>query len=302
MKPIERILAAIDLSEISEEVLKASSFLAEKIEETGKPPVLSVLHVVHQIPFEGHFFSPLDPILIQQIEEQAKIECEKKVQSFIRKNKTISTEVKIGIPSVDLIRFAKQHKVQFVVAGTHNRKGFERFFLGSVAETITKQSDCPVWIVKDKFKSPQKILLLTDFSQNSKSGFMLGLFLAKLFHASVHLLSVFELPFLPSYATIDTSEYELKMKEAAEEEFQKWLEEAKLAKLSVTGELREGRVADEIEKVVQEQSIDLLVMSTHGQTGLFHKFLGSTATKIIRQISCSFLTTHPENFRWKEIG
>lgn len=296
MKPIERVLAAVDFTNYGKQTVKAAVFLSKALK--AKP---TVLHIVNQAPFDGHFFGPASVDLMNQIEVKAREELAKAVQEWTQGEPEIHLEVDMGVPYVDILRFAKSQKSQFIVLGTHGHKGLEHLLLGSVAETVVQKSEVPVWVVKGEFREPKKILLLTDFSAASRAGFALGLFLAKIFGASVHLLHVYELPYLPSFSMIDVTEYELKIKEMRKEELDKWVEEARMAKLEVSAALKEGRVSEQVQKYVQEEQIDLLVMSTHGETGLFYKHLGSAAHHLIRHLPCSAITVRPENFKLKEI-
>jgi len=296
MKPIERILAPIDFSNHGEHAVKAASFLAKHLKAK-----LSILHIVNQAPFDGHFFGPASVDLVNQIEEKARVELSNAVQQWTRGEQEAQIEVDVGVPYVDILRYAKNQKSQFLVVGTHGREGLERMVLGSVAETLVQKSEVPVWVVKGEFRPPQRLLLLTDFSAASRAGFALGLFLAKLFGASVHLLHIYEFPYLPSFSMVDVTEYELKIKEMRKEELGKWAEEARISKLEVQAVLREGKVGEQVQKYVTEEKIDLLVMSTHGETGLFYKHLGSVAHHLIRHLPCSAITVRPENFKLKEI-
>jgi len=55
-------------------------------------------------------------------------------------------------------------------------------------------------------------------------------------------------------------------------------------------EIAEGRPADAIVRFAQERAVELIVMATHGRTGLSHFFLGSVAEQVVRQASCPVLT------------
>jgi nucleotide-binding universal stress UspA family protein len=54
--------------------------------------------------------------------------------------------------------------------------------------------------------------------------------------------------------------------------------------------LQSGYAATEILRIVEERQIDLLVMGSHGLTGLAHVLFGSTADRVVRRASCSVLT------------
>ncbi len=296
MKPIERILAAVDFTNYAEETVKAASFLAKNLKAK-----MTVLHIVNQAPFDGHFFGPASVDLMNQIEDKARTELSNALKQWVPADQEAQVEVDVGVPYVDILRYAKNLKSQFLLLGTHGREGLERLMLGSVAETVIQKSEVPVWLVKGAFKQPKKILILTDFSNASRAGFALGLFFAKLFSASVHLLHVYEVPYLPSFAMIDVTEYELKIKELRKEELGKWTDEARMSKLEVFSSLKEGNVTEQVQQYVKEENIDLLVMSTHGESGLFYKHLGSVAHQLIRHLPCSAITVRPENFKLKEI-
>jgi nucleotide-binding universal stress UspA family protein len=55
-----------------------------------------------------------------------------------------------------------------------------------------------------------------------------------------------------------------------------------------------GHPADAIVRVAQERGVDLIVMSTHGRTGLQHVLLGSVAEKVVRLAPCPVLTVKPQ--------
>jgi nucleotide-binding universal stress UspA family protein len=55
-------------------------------------------------------------------------------------------------------------------------------------------------------------------------------------------------------------------------------------------EVAVGPPADTIVRVAQERGADLIVMSTHGRTGLQHVFLGSVAEKVVRLATCPVMT------------
>jgi len=296
MKPIERILAAADFSDASQEALKAALFLTQLVK--GR---LQAVHVVSQTPFGGHFFGPVLIQLANQLEKKALDELTLRLASLSQAGQEISAEVRVGVPFVELIRAAKEKKVQFLVAGAKGENVGLTAILGSTAENLIRKSECPVWIVRGSFQPPRKILLLTDLSEEARAGFRLGLFLAKLFGASAHLLHVFESPFIPSYAAIDATEFELKMKEMVREEFRKWVEEASVSKVELAHELKEGSLREAIDEVAKREACDLAVISTHGGSGLFHKHLGSVAAHLARQGPCSVITVRPEGFKFKEI-
>lgn len=297
MKPIERIVVAVDLKNFSEEVLKASLAISEELHAK-----LSFIHVIRDALFEGSLLLPPKPDFIREVEKEAQSNLEGLIAHSTSSQAVASqTSIKIGSPDIEILRFARQQKAQLLIAGTRSLSGLQRFLLGSTAETLIRKSECPVWIVKTSFDSPRKILILTDLSEASRAGFRLGIFFAKLFKASVKLVYVFSPIETPSYFRISSYEQEIKRGENEKEEFKNWAQEIANSKLEVIPEWLEGKFQEEIDKLFSQEKFDLAVLSTHGKSGLFHKPLGSKAAHFVRHAPCSLLIARPDNFRLKEI-
>ena len=63
----------------------------------------------------------------------------------------------------------------------------------------------------------------------------------------------------------------------------------------VTPIVRFGRAWQEIIEVAREQKCDMIIMATHGYTGLRHALVGSVAEKIVRHAPCPVLTVRPDD-------
>jgi nucleotide-binding universal stress UspA family protein len=61
-----------------------------------------------------------------------------------------------------------------------------------------------------------------------------------------------------------------------------------------------GEPALEVVEFAKEGGFDLLVVGTHGRTGLRHAILGSTAERVVRRAACPVLTVHPEGAARKD--
>ena len=86
------------------------------------------------------------------------------------------------------------------------------------------------------------------------------------------------------------------MTEAVKKALERVIKEEKLQKFNVTAEVREGTPFYEIIQFAKENDIDLIVMGTHGHTGLAHLLMGSVAEKVVRKAPCPVLTVrHPEH-------
>lgn len=146
----------------------------------------------------------------------------------------------------------------------------------------------------------QRLLVTTDFSKFSDHALSYACAIAQQFGAELHLLHVLEdlgglLP-EPGVFVPASSEDVAALKETTLKELEK-LPPAELAKdLAVVREVRQGSAFVEIVRYAREKDIDLIVIATHGRTGLAHVLLGSVAERVVRKAPCPVLTVrHPEH-------
>ncbi len=144
----------------------------------------------------------------------------------------------------------------------------------------------------------QRILFPTDFSEHSKAAEKSACELADQFGAELHVLHVLHDLFLtmpqtaaalliPPKALDEVINY-------AEAEIQKvpppaWATGTKVVRL-----VRIGATHDVIVQYARESAIDLIVLGTHGHTGLRHVLLGSVAERVVQHAPCSVLTVRPD--------
>jgi len=142
-----------------------------------------------------------------------------------------------------------------------------------------------------------RILVPTDFSEHSKTAVQYGCELASKFGADLHLLHVVEqLPVMYSEGAIFSPETEAELLAEARELLTKTPADIDVSALNVTRATLEGHPLVEIVRYARENEIDLIVIGTHGRTGLVHVLLGSVAEKVVRKAPCPVLTVHsPEH-------
>ncbi len=142
----------------------------------------------------------------------------------------------------------------------------------------------------------KKILVPTDFSTHSSEAMKFACTLAEQFNAELHLLHVVELLPVAYYeGAIFTAESEQRMREAAEKMLHKQPESPWKESLQVVYEVRQGTPFHEIVGYAKDNAIDLIVMGTHGRTGLGHVLLGSVAERVVRKAPCAVLRVRNSN-------
>jgi universal stress protein A len=146
-----------------------------------------------------------------------------------------------------------------------------------------------------------RILVPTDFSKHSQNALRYGAAFAEKFAAEVHLLHVVQdlALFIPDNVTgvpLVTPPVD-QLLDAARQTLERRLQEAALPPgIKVRLEAREGSPFYEIIQYAKEIDVDLIVMGTHGHTGLVHVLLGSVAEKVVRKAPCPVLTVRdPEH-------
>ena len=150
-----------------------------------------------------------------------------------------------------------------------------------------------------------RILFPTDFSPSAQQAQNYACALAEKFSAELHALHV-----VPDPLTVLGSEGSWilpddsvpRLVHDAELELAVRMEAALTGDLTVIRSVHVGKPVHAIIDYAKEHEIDLIVISTHGHTGLSHLLLGSIAEKIVRLATCPVLTVHPKDhpFRMNE--
>lgn len=143
----------------------------------------------------------------------------------------------------------------------------------------------------------RNIIVPTDFSELSKTSFSYAVDIAKRWNAKIHLMYVLEKtpPFL-AMRSLDVNEKEVldTMEKEAKEDLDNLIEDFGVHELEVVPILKKGLDYEEIVKYSKDINADLIVIATHGHTGLLHTLLGSVAEKVIRYAKCPVLVTTPQ--------
>jgi universal stress protein A len=147
----------------------------------------------------------------------------------------------------------------------------------------------------------QRILLPTDFSNYSAAATKYACELATKFDAELHLLHTLEthLASAPAFGMgLALPKYISESRAAAEKAFAGVLDPKWSEGRTVIQSVAEGSPKVEIIQYARKQNIDLIVLSTHGRTGLSHVIMGSVAETVVRSAPCPVLTVRPEGHQF----
>lgn len=129
------------------------------------------------------------------------------------------------------------------------------------------------------------ILVAVDFEETSDAAVAYARSLAKKFDAQLHLLHVMENPFLRPMAN-NPRDVEAGISRRLADRLS---EEARHEVRAVSALRKSDSPADEIVKYASEQAIDLIVIGTHGRSGVAHLLMGSVAENVVRSAPCPVL-------------
>jgi len=139
----------------------------------------------------------------------------------------------------------------------------------------------------------KKILLCTDFSENSAPPLAAAIEYANAFTASLAIVHVVDfwagLPAYDERIPVDVSHLVGRIEESAKQDLDKLAQDCAVNLPSVTTHCRVGFPPDEILRVARDEDVDLIVMGTHGWTGVKHFLLGSVAERVVRTAECPVL-------------
>ncbi len=160
------------------------------------------------------------------------------------------------------------------------------------------RKDTPILAASSLAGSPialKSILVPVDFSECSEKALIYARGFAKQFGASIVLLHVVELSY--SYADMAIFDYaslEKDLRQAAESRLRNLAKGVEKDGTPTSVEIRLGRPARAVAEIAKELATDLIVISTHGYTGLKHALLGSNAETIVRHAPCPVLVVRPQ--------
>ncbi len=153
----------------------------------------------------------------------------------------------------------------------------------------------------------KKILFCTDFSEDSHCAFTYALHLSKKFNSRLLILHVTPEPVHPDQLSIYLPEEKLQeLRKAQKKEIDQQLETHYIKKMrgfkNYKVIVKEGEPFVEILTLAKEESVKLIVMGTHGRTGLDHLLFGSTAEKVVRKSPVPVLTIRLPGRKFKMLS
>lgn len=204
------------------------------------------------------------------------------------------TEVVQSKPYSAILEYTELYDIDLVVMPTHGRQGLDRFLVGSTTERVVRRSAVPVltirWDDGAEVSHPyQTVLVAIDGSPPANRALEEGVNLAETEEAAIHVLSVVS----SRTQGFDESDGGLQARrEQASDVVDNAVDFAENVGIeSTTGTVVSGSsIHEEILSYVDQNEVDLVVVGTHGRSGIDRYLLGSVAERLVRTSSVPVMT------------
>ncbi len=199
-----------------------------------------------------------------------------------------------------ILHYTQEHDIDLIVMGSHGRRGPRRLFLGSTAECVIRNATCPVLTLRSDAETLHDekidhILVPVDFSPYAEEALRYTNAFAKLLGARVTLVHAIEEAVIPTVYGIEPMSFPSleplidKSNAALMEMAAKFLDPS----IDVSTETLIGPPAPVIADFANNKKTDMIILASHGLTGIKRFLLGSVAESLNRLASCAILTVKP---------
>lgn len=319
MFEIKKILVPTDFSEQAAKAIHPAHQLAARFG--------SRIDLVHIIPTLQYFnesianlgvpFS-MEKDLYPKIQKESLHKLNKLMDEHIKEEYRGDSAVRIAPrASKAIVEYGKKEQCDLIVMATHGKHESD-FLRGSVTEKVIRYSDIPVLTTDDSsLETIEQIMVPTDGSERSLQALTMAVSLALTFDASIILYHVLELhgsltenvepdprkteidnihdilfKSMESFFEHSWDKVELRKGDDLNDQLV-YSEGASNATIDINTVIEKGVSANYAIREYAEEHADLVVMTTHGHSGLAHLLLGSTTEKVTQHLKKPVLTVKP---------
>jgi len=295
-----KILVPLDGSELAELALEFALRIAEPAE--GELVLLSVsaLRPVYAVD-HGGYGTIVSEETLEASREELEHYLEKVHQEQVGSKCATRLLVLEGDEASTIVDTAVSEDVDLIVMSTHGRTGFTRWMLGSVTEKVLRVAPCPVLVVRSSTPICRAVITL-DGSKLAEFALEPGLEVARSLGCEVTLLKVSRPVALKTeeVSRLESIEkglgtYYRENVIAGDESYLRSLAARSHSMLGkrISFATSEGPVAQNILAFAKNLDAHLIVMATHGRTGLRRWVYGSITEKVLRTADCAMLVVRP---------
>jgi len=291
----KKILFATTASPTCDAAAKIAFELAEKYNAE------LILYHVFGVPSHGGGFSVTDYVTGEEdnvgpgYTDWVKDEMKNTYEALIEKHGEPRFEVLVGIPSTEILRFARKEAVDCIIMGSHTRQdetGSARFrgIVGTTMQKVAQRARCPVLIISRPCETCfwyfNKIIFGTDFSKASMAAFQFAYKMADAIGCKLHLFHALDIDTSQAGVSPGQKSIEDQIKAARsriEQEYVSQMDDFDNYEIAIW----EGVPYVELLKFARETSGDLIVMAHHTrEIDPDEALLGSTVEQVVLRSAC----------------
>ncbi len=284
---MKTIMVATDFSGRSDRALARAALLARQFGAT-----IALIHVVNDD----------QPRRIVDIEREESAVLLNQSAETLREVDGVACEARVILASsfAGIIQAVDEMRPDLLVIGSHRRHVLKDVFIGTTAERTIRLVDCPVLMVNAQADGDYRhIMHTTDLSGGSRDALQRARALRIGDDAHNTLLYIFDAPALrlvmvDTMTKNDQALYLASEQMNAMRELDAFTSEAKLDDFAPQVRHKPKATHQAILKAAEDENADLIVVSTHGRTGLAKLLIGSVTERVLRSASIDVLAIPPK--------
>jgi nucleotide-binding universal stress UspA family protein len=290
---MDTILVPLDGSKLAEHVLPYARTLASAL--NARLHLLRVLSSVDNTSVAPQPTSSIDDEHIGQTSQRHPYDYLEAHTAILRdEHVTVTTEIRVGPPADVIVEVAAMKQARLIAMATHGYSGIRRWTLGSVTDKVLHATNAPMLIVRGSYQTPiqtpafKRIMVPLDGSELARQALPIATELALATQAEVELFEAINPPFAP-YAnmhsprapTVAYDEVIEALRNVSAHNLEMIAKSITCQGIPVTTTVTVNYPAESIVDEAERRGTDLIVMATHGYSGLRRWALGSIADKVL---------------------
>lgn len=200
----------------------------------------------------------------------------------------------LGAPHHEITELARRIRADLIVVGASEAGAIHRAFLGSTADRVVRKAPCPILVVRSETAfPPAQALIPVDLSPASANALRWGRsFLRRIGgEAPAETTTLFVLNPLEVAGSLQFTESQVTR--FARDEMSRFVAENAPRDAALSCRVVTGYPREEILFAASEQQADLLILGTHGRSGLERMMIGSVAMQVLERAACNIVVVPP---------
>ena len=290
----KKIMIPLDGSALAENALEPGLALAER---SGADVVLLRVPVYWEVPAAAATYEFLRP---EQTRERIYERAERYLRSIRQVKHDLSIPLQLQVAEGDvagtIVDTAAASGIDLIVMSTHGRTGLRRWLLGSVTEKVLRSAPCPVLAVRSN-AIPVHVLIPLDGSEAAERVLEPALAIARSGASRVTLLRVLEPPeheiAVPGMSSEAAYWLRDELQSISCQEAESYLQHVvatyQQANEEIEAAVVTGAIPEAILDFAERGDVDLIAMSTHGQSAQARWAYGSVTERVVHGATCAVL-------------